>query len=310
MKEVKAFAPATVANVACGFDILGFAVDSPGDEIEMKLVDKPGIVIKDITGDEGRLSRNPRENTATVSVYQFLEKIGAEKAGIEVTLHKKMPFGSGLGSSSASTVAGAFAVNALFDNPLSMEELLPFAMEGERVACGAAHADNVAPALYGGFVLVRSYDPLDVVRLNVPEELCCAVVHPHIEVSTKDARNILRGEVPLADAVRQWGNVGGLIAGLEQENYDLIGRSLQDVVVEPIRSMLIPGFDEVKRAAVYAGSMGTAISGSGPSVFSLCKGMEKAERIANAKVEAFKAIGIDSDKFVSKVNKEGPKIIY
>ncbi|MCS6834152.1 MAG: homoserine kinase, partial [Flammeovirgaceae bacterium] len=229
--------------------------------------------------------------------------------GVEIILHKKMPLGSGLGSSAASAVASAFAINELFGCPLRREELLPFAMRGEEVACGAAHADNVAPSLLGGFVLIRSYQPLDVIKLRTPEELYCALIHPQIEVRTKDAREILKKQIPLPDAITQWGNVGGLVAGLLMQDYALIGRSLQDVIVEPARAILIPAFYEVKKVAWQAGALGTSISGSGPSIFSLCQGRETAERVAKEKKEAFRNVGIESEVYVSKVNEIGPIIL-
>ncbi|WP_408613135.1 homoserine kinase [Limibacter armeniacum] len=307
--SVKVFAPATVANVACGFDILGFAVEKPGDEVVMKRKDTPGVEIVEITGDEGRLPFDPAKNTVSISVLKYLEHIGKPDLGIEISLHKKMPFGSGLGSSAASTVAGVVAVNELLGNPLTREELLPFAMEGERIACGAAHADNVAPALYGGFVLIRSYEPLDVIRLNTPDDLYCAIIHPNIEVPTKDAREILRKEIPMKNAIVQWGNVAGLVAGLLQEDYELIGRSIHDVIVEPIRSILIPGYQQVKDAALSAGALGTSISGSGPSIFSLCKGEDIAKQVGVAKQHAFAAVGVETSLYVSKINQQGPVVM-
>lgn len=309
MNSIKVFAPATVANVACGFDVLGFAVENPGDEVIMRQREKPGVEIVEITGDEGRLSKDPHSNTVGVSVLNYLNHIGKPDLGIEITLHKKMPFGSGLGSSAASTVAGVFAVNELLGAPMTREDLLPFAMEGERIACGSAHADNVAPALYGGVVLVRSYSPLDVVRLNTPNDLYCTIIHPQIEVPTKDARAILRKEVTLEKAIIQWGNVAGLVAGLEKEDYDLIGRSIKDVIVEPVRSLLIPGYDRVKQSAIDTGVLGTSISGSGPSIFSLCKGEETALKAGKAKQEVFAEMGIKTSVFTSEVNQVGPKVL-
>ncbi|TAH26087.1 MAG: homoserine kinase [Cytophagales bacterium] len=308
MESIKVFAPATVANVACGFDVLGFAVDSPGDEVVLKKTNSGKVVIKEITGDEGRLPKNPLSNTVSISIIQFLEKIGIEQ-GIEITLHKKMPLGSGLGSSAASTVAGVFAINELMGNPLSRSELLPFAMEGERLACGSAHADNVGPALMGGFVLIRSYDPLDVIKIPTPKELYATIIHPQIEVQTKDAREILRKQIPIKSAIIQWGNVGGLVAGLMLNDYGLIGRSLQDVIVEPIRSILIPGFDQVKQAAMQAGALGGSISGSGPSMFTLSKDRETAERVGRAMEVEFKKINIGNEVYVSKINENGPVVM-
>lgn len=307
-KEIKVFAPATVANVSCGFDVLGFAVDSPGDEAIVKMVDKQGVIITKITGDGGRLPLDPNKNTVSATIIKMLDHLG-EKRGFEIELHKKMPLGSGLGSSAASSVAGIFAVNELLGNPLSKIQLLPFAMEGERLASGTAHADNVAPALYGGFVLIRSYNPLDVISIHTPSDLHAAIVHPHIEVETRDARSILRKDIKLKDAITQWGNVAGLVTGLLTDDYSLIGRSMQDVIVEPLRAILIPGFYEVKEAAMLAGALGGGISGSGPSIFSVSEGKETAEKAGKAMVDAFKKIGIESDLFVSKINAKGPIVI-
>lgn len=307
-KSIKVFAPATVANVSCGFDVLGFAVENPGDEIILTLSDEPGIRFRKITGDNGRLPYAAMENTAGISITLLCERVGF-KGGIEIELNKNMPLGSGLGSSAASTVAGVFAANELLGKPLKKEDLLPFAMEGERIACGAAHADNVAPCLYGGFVLIRSYDPLDIIEIPTPGNLYCALVHPHIEVKTKDAREILRKLIPLKNAVIQWGNVGGLVAGLMKNDYDLIGRSLQDVIIEPIRSILIPGFQDVKKAAMDAGALGSSISGSGPSVFALCHGEEIARNVGDSMQKAFQNKDIKSTLYVSKVNPKGPVVI-
>lgn len=251
--SVRVYAPATVANVACGFDVLGFALYEPGDEVILRKNHTGKIEIILITGDEGKLSRDATKNTAGVVVDSFLKHLGL-RIGISIELHKKMPLGSGLGSSAASAVAALFAINELMGQPLTRMELLPFAVEAERVACGTAHADNVAPALLGGFTLVRSYDPLDVVKLPVPSELFATVVHPHIEIRTEDARSILRKSVPLKDAIAQWGNVGGLVAGLLMADYALISRSLHDQIVEPMRSLLIPNFAQVKKAAMEAGA--------------------------------------------------------
>lgn len=307
-KSIKVFAPATVANVSCGFDVLGFAVDSPGDEAIVKMTDKQGVTISKITGDEGRLPLDPNKNTVSATIIKMLADLKINQ-GFEIELHKKMPLGSGLGSSAASSVAGIFAVNKLLGEPLSQIQLLPYAMEGERLASGTAHADNVAPALYGGFVLIRSYDPLDVISIPTPNDLYASIVHPHIEVETRDARSILRKDIKLKDAITQWGNVAGLITGLMSDNYELIGRSMQDVIVEPLRAILIPGFYEVKQAAKEAGALGGGISGSGPSIFALSKGKTISEKVGKAMVETFKSIGIESDVFVSKINAKGPIVL-
>jgi homoserine kinase len=306
--SIRVFASATVANVACGFDILGFAVDNPGDEVILRFSDKPGVRIVSITGDEGRLSYDAEQNTVGVPVLEYLKKIGSNQ-GVEITLNKKMPFGSGLGSSAASAVAGAFAINELMGKKLSKVEILQFAMQGEKAACGTAHADNVAPSLFGGFVLVRSYEPLDVIEIPTPSDLFCTIIHPHIEVKTKDARDILRKQVQLKDAVIQWGNVAGLMAGLMKNDYALIGRSMQDVIVEPIRSILIPGYMEVKQSALDAGVLGAGISGSGPSIFALSTTEDTARHAGEMMKKVFDKYDIGSQVYVSTINQSGPLIL-
>lgn len=308
-RSVKVFAPATVANVVCGYDVLGFAVNQPGDEVIMRFTDTKGITISKITGDDGKLPLNPAKNTVSASVQHYLNHIGKPDTGIDIELHKKMPIGSGLGSSSASTVAGLFAINTLFDNLLTNRALVPFAMKGEELACGYGHADNVAPALMGGFVLIRSYEPLDIISLPFPEELHAAIVYPEVDVPTKDARQMIRSKVFLKDAVTQWGNVAGLVSGLFMKDYDLIGRSMTDILVEPTRSILIPDFAVMKSIALENGAIGFGISGSGPSVFSLTRDADTATKITQKLQQHLKGIAINSLAFVSEVNKKGPIIL-
>lgn len=308
MESIKVFAPATVANVACGFDIFGFAVDNPGDEIILRKKASPGIEITKIEGDEGRLPFDPAKNTVGISMLAFLHHIGSDQ-GVTVELKKKMPLGSGLGSSAASSVAGVYAMNELLGRPLAQRELLPFAMEGERFASGTPHADNVAPCLLGGFVAIRSYTPLDVIKIDTPKELFATIVHPQIEVNTRDARNILRKETSLKNTITQMGNVAGLVAGLIKSDYDLISRSLVDVIIEPVRAILIPGFDEVKRAALDAGALGCSISGAGPSMFALSRDRNTAKRVGEAMQRAFTGVQIDSEIYVSSINQDGPVVL-
>lgn len=308
MDSVRVFASASVANVTCGFDVLGFAVSAPGDELILRKNNSGKLKIISIEGDDGQLPYDNEKNTATVVISGILEHLKISQ-GFDVRLNKKMPLGSGLGSSAASSVAGAFAVNEILGRPLTREALLPFAMEGERVACGSAHADNVGPSLLGGFVLIRSYDPLDVVKLPVLPGLFATVVHPQIEIKTKDARGILKKEITLKDAIRQWGNVGGFIAALYSGNFELLGRSMVDHIVEPIRSILIPGYEQVKRQAMEAGALGCGISGSGPSLFALSKGEATAKKAGNEMVRIFEDLKIESEVYVSEVNQEGPQII-
>ena len=309
MDSIRVFAPATVANVACGFDVLGFALNEPGDEVVMTKNTSGKVSITKITGDEGRLSLEAHKNTAGAVVLALLKDLGITQYGFEIELHKKMPLGSGLGSSAASAVASLFAANELLGKPLTAEQLVAYAMEGERLACGTAHADNVAPALMGGFVLIRSYQPLDLVRIPTPDDLMATVIHPHIEIRTEDARSILRKNILLKDAITQWGNVAGLVAGLIQNDFGLIKRSLQDVIIEPVRSLLIPNFDQIKQAALDCGALGCSISGSGPSIFALSNSPQIAEQVGSAMNAELQKIGIGADVFVSKINKEGPKVV-
>lgn len=307
--EVIVFAPATVANVACGYDVLGFAIDAPGDYVVARRSDKPGLRITAITGDEGKLPSEPTKNTAGVAALDLLNHLGKNDLGIEMEIHKRMPFGSGLGSSAASAVAGAFAVNALIGSPLSKKQLLPFAMTGEASADGAWHADNVGPSLLGGIVFVRDNTELDVAKLPVPENLWAAVVHPDIEILTKVAREILPKEISLSDATTQIGNLGGLICGLIQSNYGLISRSIHDVIAEPRRQKLIPEFYEAKRSAMAAGALGFSISGAGPSVFALCEGKEVAEKAGAAISKIFSEIPLENQIHVSPINQTGVTIV-
>jgi homoserine kinase len=306
MKTLKIFSPATVANVSCGFDSLGFAVDAVGDEMTFTKTTEKGVKITKIMG--ANLTYNVDENAASAVVKKILKEANAN-FGIELTIHKGFSPGSGLGSSAASAAGAAFGVNQFLENKYSELELTKFAMFGEEVACGSQIADNVAAAIYGGFVLVRSYNPLEIIKLPVPTALRVVAIHPQIEVKTKDAREVLPTEIPLKDAVTQWANVGGLIAGLYTNNYNLISNSLVDIIVEPHRKKLIPFFDDVKNAALKAGALGAGISGSGPTIFALCKGDEIAEKVYKSIEESYKNTGIDFTMFTSKVNSEGMKII-
>lgn len=309
MKDsIHVFAPATVANVSCGYDIMGLALEDPGDEVIIRRKKKQGVTISQIHGDNGKLPREAQSNTAGIAVIKLLEHLEMD-TGIEIELFKKMPLGSGLGSSAASAVAGVFALNELLGSPLKTEELLPFAMEGERMACGTAHADNVAPALYGGFVLIRSYDPLDIIRISHPNQLYVSVVHPELEVMTQDARFMLKKQIDLKKAVTQFGNIGGMIAGLITNDYALIGRSMKDVLIEPVRSLLIPQYNVLQQRILESGALGSGISGSGPSVFAFSKGAENAEQVALAMHEFFNQMDIENQTYTGPINDLGPKIL-
>lgn len=309
-KRIKAFAPATVANVACGFDVLGFAIHGLGDTVTATLSDEPGLRITSISGDDGKLPKEIKKNTAGLAVLSLLQKAGKEnEVGIELEIEKKMPLGSGLGSSAASSAAAVFAVNELLGNPFSRNDLLPFAVEGELAASGTAHADNVAAALIGGFILVKTHQPPDVISLNTPDKLHCTIIHPEIEIQTKNSRKILKKEVALQKAVTQWANLGSLIAGLYTNDYDLIGRSLHDEIIEPVRSVLIPGFSEMQQAALDHGALGCSISGSGPSLFALSTSQDQAEEIGKAMGTVLKSIGLDYNLHISKINTEGASVV-
>lgn len=307
-KFVRVFAPASIGNVSCGFDVLGLAVQAPGDEVFIALNDSYNVTIKSIVGGNGRIPVEPRENTASVAVIEYLKSINSNQ-GAEITLYKNLPLGSGMGSSAASAVAAVVAINHLMGNPLNREQLLPFVMEAERVACGSAHPDNAAPSLLGGLILVRQNNPLDIVSILTPSELMCVMVHPHIEVKTRDARQVLKSTIPLKDGITQWANTAALVAGMMKGDYELIGRSLVDVVAEPLRSVLIPGFDRIKKMALSNGALGCGISGSGPTIFCLCKGIENARRAGKVIEQEFNSMNLANEVYISEVNREGARII-
>jgi len=307
MKKIKISAPATVANVCCGFDILGFSVDAPCDEVILTLTGKE-VVMKSIVGDGGRLPLESNKNTASVAVQSYLNAID-ERAGVEIELIKNLPLGSGMGSSAASAVAALVGINAFFGERLTRQELIPHAMEAERIACGAAHADNVAPSLLGGFVLVRGYHPLDVVRVPLTAKLFCTLVHPHLELKTEDSRRVLKPTISLKDAITQNGNTAGLMVGLMSSDYDLISRSLHDVIAEPIRSVFIPGFEKIRAEVKQHGALGCGISGSGPTLFALSKDEQTAEQAGQLIEKHFLSAGLKSESYVSEINLQGAKII-
>lgn len=307
---LRAFAPATVGNLACGFDVIGMALDRPGDEVVARLREEPGVVLTRITGDGGRLPREAHRNTAGVAARAVLRAAGAEATGVALEVHKGLPLAAGMGGSAASAVAASVAVDALLASGLSREALLRCALEGEGTATGDAHPDNAAPSLYGGIVLTLPSDPLTVVELPVPDGAAVALLHPHVEVETAEARRLLGDTVPLAAAVTQWGNTAGLVAGLFRGDWELVGRTLVDVVAEPVRSGRVPGFEAVKAAALAAGAAGASLSGSGPSTFALCTSLEAAARVGGAMEQAFRAeTGLEADLHVVGVGWGGARIV-
>lgn len=305
MKEVEVKCPATVANLVCGFDILGMALQEPYDLMKLRLIDEPKVYITN--KDEYDLPTEAEKNVAGVVLLAIMEKMD-NKFGFEVEIEKHIKPGSGLGSSAASAAGAAVAANQLLGNIFSNDELVQFAMFGEKLASGVKHADNITPCIMGGVTLIRSIHPLDIITLNSPS-LFVTVVHPQIEVKTSDARQILRKEVLLKDAIRQWGNIAGLVAGFEKGDTDLIGRSLEDVIIEPVRSILIPGFDEIKTRSKEAGALGGGISGSGPSIFMLSTEETTAKNVEVIMQEVFHRLGIDYKTYVTSIAKNGVEII-
>lgn len=306
---VKSFAPATISNLGPGFDIIGVAIHAPGDVVIAARRRESGLLFR-VQTSQSQVPGNARDNVAAYVAQLILREL-KPAFGVDLELQKTMPIGSGLGSSAASAVAAAMAVNALLPRPLARQDLLRFALEGERFACGSVHADNVAPSLLGGAQLIRSYAPLDVIRVPVHHSLVWVVVHPHIVVMTKKARALLPNRVPLKSAVRQSGNVAGLILGLTTGDGELLKRSVEDVIVEPVRARLLSGFPEVKRAALRAGALGCSISGSGPSVFAIAPSLQQAKTISRSMTKAFqRSADVKCDVFVSRTNDEGARIVW
>lgn len=303
---VKVFAPASVGNVGVGFDCLGFALEKPGDEIIARFTDKQGLRINRITGTRGKkISYDVQKNTAGFAAFKLLEHLGETKMGIELDIIKKMPLGSGLGSSAASAVAGAMAINELLDCPLEKRELLKFALDGEELASTGRNADNVAPSLLGGMILIRDNETLDLHRLPHFHHLYATVIYPKVEILTKDARSILSDTVPLSKMIQQSANLAALVVAMFKGDETLLGRSLNDVVIEPQRSKLIPYFDNVKSAALMAGALGGSISGAGPSIFMLSKNSLIAEDVGEAMKKIYHDAGIEYELFISPINNEG-----
>lgn len=305
LNSVKVFAPASVANVAVGYDILGFALDKPGDDVLVKKSNSPGLKVTEIRGARGHLPFEIEKNTAAYAAFRLLQHLGAEDAPIDMIIHKKMAFGSGMGSSAASAAAGVFAVNELLRTGLTKREILRFAVEGEQVADGAFHADNVAPSLIGGMVLIRDNPTLDVKKLPIPHGLCVTIIHPHIKVLTKESREILSDQVPLTKVIQQSGNLASFVAAMFTSDMELLSRCIQDVIIEPQRAKLIPHFYELKEMALTTGALGFSISGAGPAMFAMCANSMAAEQIQE-KAEKFLAQNkIANTCFVSGINQEG-----
>lgn len=305
-QEIRIFSPATVANVSCGFDVLGFCLDSIGDEMVVRTTNKKGIQIVKIEGFD--LPFEAEKNVAGVSALALIETLNLN-FGFEIEIYKHIKPGSGIGSSAASAAGSVFAINELLGRPFTKTELTKFAMKGEAIASKAEHADNLAPAIFGGFTLVKSLNPLEILEIPTPNNLFATIIHPQIEIKTADARAILPKQIPLDKAITQWANLGSLIHGLHTNDYQLIKRSLHDAVVEPFRSQLIPYFSEVKNAALNVGALGAGISGSGPSIFVLSEGIETAKKVEIAIRTVYVETSINFETYVSKINVEGMRVL-
>jgi homoserine kinase len=306
MNEIRIFTPASIANLSCGYDILGVCLDKVGDEMVVRKTKKRGVVITKITGQ--KLSKDIRLNVAGVSATALLNKTEVD-CGFEIEIHKGIKPGSGIGSSAASSAGSVFAINQLIGQPYTNKELIKFAMHGEMVASGSKHADNVAAVLLGGFTFVRDSLKNDCFKLNTPIEIAFTIIHPKIVLKTKDSRAVVKSQVLMNDVIEQSANLGAFISGLYTENYDLIGRSIKDVIVEPLRSVLIPKFEEIKFASINAGALGCGISGSGPSIFAISKGVTTAQKVGNAMKKIYDKLDLDYDVHVSCVNDKGIQIL-
>jgi len=308
-RKVKVFAPATIANLGSGFDVLGIAIHQPGDIVIADRQPAAGLTFAVRTKRQD-VPADAQSNVAGHVAMLMLEEF-RPPFGVRMTLDKRMPIGSGLGSSAASSVAAAVAVNALLPRSLEKKDLLRFAMEGERKASGSAHADNAAPCLLGGACLIRRYDPLDVISIPIKQSIVWVVAHPHTFIRTEDARNMLPKAITLQTAIRQWGNISGLTVGLAAGDVALVGKCVEDAVAEPVRANLIPGFAEVKEAALGAGALGCSISGSGPSMFAVTPSIRTAHVVARAMQKSFgRAAGIECDTYVSRINRTGATILW
>jgi len=306
MDQIELFSPASVANVSCGFDVLGFCLDHIGDIMHISKTKTTGITIGKVTGQ--KLPKDPSKNVASVAGLALLKETPSE-FGFQIDIDKKIKPGSGIGSSAASAAGAVFGINELLGNPYTRKELIRFAMVGEAIASGAAHADNLAPVLLGGFTLVRSNVSLDVIKLPNPSQLVATIIHPKIELKTLHSRAILKATIPLDKAIEQWGNLGGLISALYTDDYELLSRSLEDKIIEPYRAMLIPKFEETRQAALNAGALGSGISGSGPSIYALSKGRETAEKVGSAMESIYKNLNLNYQLYFSEINTKGIKVL-
>ena len=306
MNQIELFSPASVANVSCGFDVLGFCLDSIGDIMRISKTKTLGVKIGKVKGQ--KLPTDPLKNVASVAGLALLKETSSE-FGFQIDIDKEIRPGSGIGSSAASAAGAVFGINELLGAPYTRNELIRFAMAGEAIASGAAHADNLAPVLLGGFTLVRSNQSCDVIKLPNPSQLVATIIHPKIELKTLHSRAILKTTIPLNKAVEQWGNLGAFISSLYTNDYELLSRSMEDKVIEPYRAMLIPKYEETRQAGLKAGALGSGISGSGPSIYALSKGRKTAEKVGTAMETIYKSINLEHQLYLSEINTEGIKVL-
>lgn len=309
IKRIKIFAPASVSNVGCGFDTIGFAINEPGDIVKLSLRNDGIVKIKSIKGDGNFLPYEIEKNTASVGILEMLKNYDDKSIGVNIEIYKKMPIGSGLGSSAASAVAAVYGMNKLLDNHFNENEVLNFAVKGESIASGSIHADNVAPSFFGGFVLIRDYDPIDIVKLPFPKNLYCVVLYPNLIIETKEARKLIKKNLSLKKARKHFGNIGTLVSGLYENDFPKIGKAIEDEISEPVRASLIPNFYDIKNAALKNGAYGCSISGSGPSIFAFSNSHSKARKIGSEMKKIVDKSGIKSIIYISTINLIGPKII-
>ncbi len=306
-KSIRIFAPATISNVGPGFDLMGFALEQPGDILTIQKNHTKEIRI--INNTEFTLPTDPDKNVSGVAAKALLEELNIHE-GFDIIFEQKIKPGSGIGSSAASCTAAVFGINELLGSPLSPLELIPSAMKGEFLASGSIHADNIAPAMLGGFVLIRDYSPLDIIRLSIPPKLICVVVHPEIEIKTSESRKLIPTNIPLSAGLKQCGNIAGLVTGINTSDYELIGRSLNDAIAEPVRAPFIAGYEELKKNVLKAGALGANISGSGPSVFAFCTDEKVAEKISLVMADSFNKNNIKNNVYISKICGLGTRIHY
>ena len=306
MNGVRLFSPATISNLSCGFDVLGLCLETIGDYMEIIKSKKKGIYITSIIGE--KIPYDVKKNVAGVASEALIDSLKPD-FGFEIKIDKKIKPGSGIGSSAASSVGAVVGINHLLGNPFKLKELIPYALEGEKLACGSKHADNVAPAILGGITLVRSTKPIDIIKLPIPKNLKAVIIHPKIEIKTADARKVLDKSIPLEKASQYWANLGAFVSSLYENNYELMKKSIVDNIIEPKRSQLIPMFDSLKQIANDNDSIGCGISGSGPSVFSLANGLKTAKIINNSFKKIYEETGIPFKTYVSDINNSGVKIL-